>query len=241
MSDKNFRKGPHASRAKQKLEDVVSADAGVVPSSDERKTVVLDEDLEGVEFDDRVWLYWKRNKSFLITSIVLAFAIVIGVQSFKMWRKSAREALATEYANASTPEQLAKFASENSGKALAGVALLQNADTLYADGKFADAQKTYAEASKPLADTVLEGRALLGEASSILAQDLNKGIDALKAVYDNAKIDGAYKSQAGYLLGLAYRQAGKTAEAKDVLKKVSEDAKAGYFARLAEESLSKIN
>ena len=216
MSDKNFRKGPHASRAKQKLEDVVSADAGVVPSSDERKTVVLDEDLEGVEFDDRVWLYWKRNKSFLITSIVLAFAIVIGVQSFKMWRKSAREALA-------------------------GVALLQNADTLYADGKYADAQKTYAEASKPLADTVLEGRVLLGEASSILAQDLNKGIDALKAVYDNAKIDGAYKSQAGYLLGLAYRQAGKTAEAKDVLKKVSEDAKAGYFARLAEESLSKIN
>lgn len=63
----------------------------------------------------------------------------------------------------------AKFASENSGKALAGVALLQNADALYADGKYVDAQKTYAEASKPLADTVLEGRALLGEASSILA------------------------------------------------------------------------
>lgn len=241
MSDKNFRKGPHASRAKQKLEDIVSADAGVVPSSDERKTVVLDEDLEGVEFDDRVWLYWKRNKTFLITSIVLAFAVVIGVQSFKMYRKAVKNALAAEYAMATTPEQLAKFAKENSGKALAGVALLQNADTFYADGKFVDAQKTYQEASKPLVGTVLEGRALLGEAMSVCAQDVAKGAEALKAVFENAKIDSAYKAQAGYLLGLAYRQLGKTAEAKDVLKKVSADKNSGYYARLAEESLSKIN
>lgn len=241
MSDKNFRKGPHASRAKQKLEDVTSASEGVVPASDERSTVVLDEDLDGVEFDDKVWLYWKRNKTFLITSIVLAFAVVIGVQSFKMYRKAAREALSAEYAEASTPEQLAKFAQANAGKTLAGVALLENADTFYADGKFADAQKVYGEASKSLAGTVLEGRALLGEAMSVCAQDTAKGADALKSVFDTANIDAAYKTQAGYLLGLTYRQLNKTAEAKEVLKKVSADAKGGYYARLAEEALSKMN
>ncbi len=234
----NFiRKGPHASRAKQKLEEVEAA----VSSADERKTIILDEDLEGVEFEDRMWLYWKRNKSFVLASLAMAFAIVICVQSFKIYKTNARKELAAEYAAATTPEQLAKFAADNSGKTLAGVALLQNADSLYADGKFADAQKIYENSQKTLRGTILEGRALLGAAASICAQDTEKGIDALKRVFENASIDTTYKAQAGYLLGLAYRQANKFAEAKTVLKKVSEDASSGYFARLAEESLSKIN
>ncbi len=237
MSDTNFRKGPHASRAKQKLEDIEIS----VSSADERKTVVLDEDLEGVEFEDKMWLYWKRNKTFIITSIVMAFAIVIGVQSFKMYRASAKKELAAQYAAATTPEQLVKFASENSGKTLAGVALLQNADSLYADGKYSEAQKAYEDSQKTLSGTVLEGRALLGVAASVCAQDTTKGIDALKSVFDNKAIDASYSAQAGYLLGLTYRQAGKLSEAKATLKKVSENASSGYFGRLAEESLSKIN
>ncbi len=237
MSDSNFRKGPHASRAKQKLEEVEAA----VSQADERKTVVLDEDLEGVEFEDKMWLYWKRNKTFIITSIALAFAIVIGVQSFKMYVASAKTALANKYAQANTPAELEKFASENSGKTLAGVALLQNADTLYADGKYVESQKAYDNSQKELSGTVLEGRAMLGAAASVLAQDLKKGIDALKSVYSNTSIDATYNAQAGYLLGLAYRQVGNIDEAKSTLKKISENKSSGYFGRLAEESLSKIN
>ncbi len=237
MSDTNFRKGPHASRAKQKLDDIEVA----VSAVDERKTVVLDEDLEGVEFEDKMWLYWKRNKTFIITSIVMAFAIVIGVQSFKMYRASAKKELAAAYAAAITPEQLEKFAEKNSGKTLAGVALLQNADSLYAEGKYVEAQKAYENSQKTLNGTVFEGRALLGVAASVCAQDTSKGIDALKSVFENKTIDASYSAQAGYLLGLSYRQVGKLNEAKAILKKVSENTSSGYFGRLAEESLSKLN
>ena len=86
MADKIFRKGPHASKNK-----VVDVEA--VPVSDERKTVILDENLEGVEFDDKVWLYWTRNKKSIIFSVVLAFAIIVGVQSYKLYKQHSAKAL----------------------------------------------------------------------------------------------------------------------------------------------------
>ena len=239
MSDNNFRKGPHASKNKRAA-GIENPIEGIVPESDERKTVVLDEDLEGVEFEDRVWLYWKRNKTFLLTSIALAFAVVIGVQSYKMYRAKARSDLAAAYCAAATPEQLAQFAAKNSGKALAGVALLQNGDTFYSEGKFAEAQKAYDAAAKPLAGTELEGRALIGAAACVCAQDASKGAEAFKAVFENKNIDAAYSAQAGYLFGLACRKVGKTAEAKDAFKKVSQDAAAGFFGQLAQDALSKM-
>ena len=62
MSEKFFRKGPQ-NAAKNKPHIPTDAELASVPASDERKTVILDEDLEGVDLEDRVWLYWKRNRN----------------------------------------------------------------------------------------------------------------------------------------------------------------------------------
>ena len=234
MNDNNFRKGPHASKNKPTVADVETLANGAVSAADERKTVILDEDLDGVEFDDRVWLYWKRNKNFIITTIVAALVIIVGVLSYTIYAANA-------YAQATTPEALAKFAAENAGKKLAGVALLQNGDKFFAEGKFADAQKAYAGAQKDLKGNVLEGRAMLGAAASAGAQDLAKGIDAYAAIAADKSVDVSYRVQANYLLGLSYAQVGKTAEAKAAFKSVMEDENNGYFGRMAEMSLSQLN
>ena len=147
MSEKFFRKGPQ-NAAKNKPHISTDAELASVPASDERKTVILDEDLEGVDLEDRVWLYWKRNRNFIIFTIVAAFAIVIGVQGWKMYKASSSDTLAAAYAAANTPEKLAEFAKAHSGTTLAGVAQLQNADTAFNAGKFADAQKLYSEKSR---------------------------------------------------------------------------------------------
>ncbi len=241
MSDNNFRKGPHASKNKPTVADVETLTDGAVSAADERKTVILDEDLEGVEFDDRVWLYWKRNKNFIVTTIVAALVIIVGVQSYKLYAANAKAQLANAYAQATTSEELAKFAAENSGKKLAGVALLQNGDKLFSEGKYADAQKAYADAQKDLKGNVLEGRAMLGAAASTGAQDLAKGIDAYAAIATNKSVDVSYRIQANYLLGLSYAQVGKTAEAKAAFKSVMDDENSGYFGRMAEMSLSQLN
>lgn len=240
MGNSNFRKGPHASKNRP-ADNAESLSDEMVPASDERKTIVLDEDLDGVEFEDRVWLYWKRNKNFIIFSVVAAFAIIIGVQGFKMYRANVKAQLAEAYAAAQTPEQLTKFAEENAGKKLAGAALLQNADRLYADGKYAEAQKSYETAQADLNGTILEGRAMIGAAVSAGSQDIAKGIEALEKISNDNSIDAAYKAQAGYLLGLYYAQVGKQSEAKAAFKGVIGNSNSGYFGKLAEESLSKIN
>ncbi len=238
MSEKFFRKGPQ-NAAKNKPHIPTDAELASVPASDERKTVILDEDLEGVDLEDRVWLYWKRNRNFIIFTIVAAFAIVIGVQGWKMYKASSGDTLAAAYAAANTPEKLAEFAKAHSGTALAGVAQLQNADTAFNAGKFADAQKLYSEAAKNLGEETLAGRAKIGMAmSAISAGDSAKGMEALEKVYKEGSV---YSAQAGYLLGLAKVQNGKVDEAKNLFKEISSNNNNGVFALLANQELSNLN
>jgi len=241
MSENNFRKGPHSAKNKPTIEEVVEVTSGAVPASDERKTVILDEDLEGVELEDRVWLYWTRNKNFIITTIAAAFAIVIGVQGWKMYVAQKNAALASAYEAATTTQELNEFAKANSGTELAGVAILQNADSLYQQKNFAEAQKYYVDAQKNLSKSILLGRAKLGQAVSIYAAgDTAKGEAALKSIFEDATIAQSYKAQAGYLLGLAQKQSGKIDEAKATFEKVASEKGDGIFARIAQETLSKM-
>lgn len=233
MADKIFRKGPHA--AKNKVVDVEA-----VPVSDERKTVILDENLEGVEFDDKVWLYWTRNKKSIIFSVVLAFAIIVGVQSYKLYKQYSAKALSDVYLAAQTSAELENFAKEHAGTNLAGVANLQNADSLYKANNYAQAKLAYSKAAKDLSSTVLYGRALLGEAVCQYALDKTHGIKSLETVYAQQSIEPAYKAQAGYLLGLAYRTQGKSAEARKILESVAQSPQSGYFAYLAQQALMSL-
>ena len=229
MSEKFFRKGPQ-NAAKNKPHIPTDAELASVPASDERKTVILDEDLEGVDLEDRVWLYWKRNRNFIIFTIVAAFAIVIGVQGWKMYKASSGDTLAAAYAAANTPEKLAEFAKAHSGTTLAGVAQLQNADTAFNAGKFA---------AKNLGEETLAGRAKIGMAmSAISAGDSVKGMEALEKVYKEGSV---YSAQAGYLLGLAKVQNGKVDEAKNLFKEISSNNNNGVFALLANQELSNLN
>ncbi len=232
MAEKSFRKGPHAAKNKVGIVDEQS-----VPNADERKTVILDEQLDGVEFDDKVWLYWTRNKKSIITSVVLAFAIIIGVNGWKAYKVASEQALALAYSQVSTPAQLSEFAKEHAGTTLAGVALLQCADSAYADEKFADAQKLYADAKVELASTILFGRALLGEATCAYSVDKAKGLELFKVVYNTASLNDVYRAQAGYMLALALRDQGKSDEAKQILTAVSDNPKGGFFAQSARSAL----
>ena len=184
-----------------------------------------------------MWLYWTRNKKSIIASVVLAFAIIIGVQSYKLYKTSSENKLAQVYAAAYTETELASFANENKGTSLAGVALLQNADSQYKAGKYAEAQKLYAQAKGDLRSSVLFGRALLGEAMSTYNVDKTKGVELLTAVYNDASINSSYKVQAGFLLGLALKDQNKIEEAKKVLTSVAENVQAGYFAQMARSTL----
>lgn len=240
MNEKFFRKGP-LNAAKNRPSLPSEAELAGVPAADERKTVILDEDLDGVEFEDRVWLYWKRNRNFIVFTVTAAFAIVIGVQAWKMYRANASESLAAAYCAASSPEELAKFAADNSGTTLAAVALLQNADAAYKAGKYPDAEKLYSQAAGGLGGYPLAQRAEIGAAvSAISAGNAENGMAELEKIFKSAA-KSAYSAQAGYLLGLAKAQSGKSDEAKAIFKELSGSEQNGIFAILAVQELSNLN
>lgn len=158
MAENNFRKGPHA--AKNKIDVDMSS---ISPSADERKTVVLDEDLEGVEFEDKVWLYWTRNKNFIVFSVILVLAVIIGVQGFKMYKASRAASLASAYEAVSSDSQLLEFAKSNAGTPLAGAVQIQVADAAYSSGDYAKAASLYDSCARELSGTVLADlRKILG-------------------------------------------------------------------------------
>ena len=153
-----------------------------------------------------------------------------------MYKASDADTLAAAYAAANTPEKLAEFAKDHNGTTLAGVAQLQNADSAFNAGKFADAQKLYSEAAKNLGSETL---AKIGEAmSAISAGDTAKGMEALDKIYKEGSV---YSAQAGYLLGLAKVQNGKIDEAKNLFKELSSNNNNGVFALLANQELSNLN
>lgn len=237
MSEKNFKSGPHAAKNKPATAAEIDAKVSAV---DERKTVVLDEDLSGVEFEDKVWLYWKRNKNFIVCTVALAFAIILGGQGWKMYSKSRATSVAAAYQSATDAQKRADFANAYAGSPLAGVALIENADALYRAGDFAKALPLYKDAAKSLSGTPFLGRALLGEAASVLASgkkdDAKKALDA---VYKNAKIQPAYRAQAGYILALVLKQDGKAAESDKLMKEIADNPESGVFANIAADAVAR--
>ncbi|MBR4597428.1 MAG: tetratricopeptide repeat protein [Opitutales bacterium] len=234
-------KGPH--QAKNKPANYGTSDAifgseikiqNPNASADERKTVILDEDLEGLEFEDRVWLFWRRNKNFVITLVALVFAVIIGKHAWLSYKASRDNALASEFSAAATFEGRAAFAKSNSGTSAAGVALLENADALYSEGKFAEAAEIYKSAAAPLKGDIFYGRALLGEAICVLksgkAAEAEKLLQSLSANPEAL----SYSAEAAYHLGvLAYSQ-GKLGDAEKYFASAASNPSAGQWAFKAE-------
>ena len=239
MAERKDR-GPHQAKNKPVLDSSIFGAGSIsvqnpdVSAADERKTVILDEDLEGLEFEDKVWLYWRRNKNFIVLLITLAFVFIVGSNAWKLYVRSSKNALAEEFAAASTFDARADFSKANVNTPAAGVALVQNADILFADGKFKEAAENYKTAAGYLKSGVLFGRASLGEAVSLLkGGEAEAGKAALLALSKNYSA-GAYSAEAAYHLGVLALSGGDSAAAEAYFEDVQKNPNAGNWAYLAQ-------
>ncbi|MBO6101956.1 MAG: hypothetical protein J6P03_01740 [Opitutales bacterium] len=241
-------RGPHQAKNRPQVPSMGSSDAifgGSVSvanpeaSADERKTVILDSDLEGLEFEDKVWLYWKRNKSFIYLCVAVLFASIIISNGWRMYSKYRAETLAKNYAAADTFEKRAEFAKANAGTSAAGSALILNADKLFSEAKYAEAASLYAASAKDLKNTVLSGRAQVGEAISLLKAGDQKGKSLLEGVAANQSLQ-PYSSEAAYHLGVLAYSLGKSGEAKKYFEQIVSAKDSGPWASLADNYLQRL-
>jgi hypothetical protein len=153
------------------------------PGGDDRNLVVVDDDFKNADAEDRLWLFWERNKTALVRGTTAVVLAVLGLLLYEfVWKAGRREALHQDY-NACLDEPARRaFAAKHAGEPLAVVALTEVADDLKAAAKFAEAAKAFDEAAR------LAG--LAGETPVVKALGARARLEAALARVDGGDATG---------------------------------------------------
>ncbi len=127
-------------------------DFGEKPAGDDRNLVLVDEDFQDADFEDKVWLFWKRHGRKTIAAAVLVFCAILGAIIYVQGKKIHEENLQEEYAQAKTLEARRAFATAHTSDPISGAVFCMLADELFRQGKFEEAAKDYEESAKVYAE-----------------------------------------------------------------------------------------
>jgi hypothetical protein len=214
------------------------------PAGDDRNLVVVDEDFVNADTEDRLWLFWERNKDLIVKGTV---GIVVGILAFLayfFWNESRREALGEEFTACQDEAARRAFAGRHSGEPLAAVALTDVADDLKKAGKFAEAAKAYDEADRLAglagqapAIAALGTRARLYSALCRLEAGEAGADKAIAAVADDVKAPETLRGFAMLTLANLAVAKGDTAEATKWLNAMDKKLRAGHVWKSDKEAL----
>jgi len=117
------------------------------PADDDRNLVVVDEDFQNADAEDRLWLFWERNKALIVRGSALVILGILAAIGHHFWQEARREEVGAEYAACQDEAARRAFAARHPGDPLAAVALAEVGDDLKRAGKLAEAAKAYDEAA----------------------------------------------------------------------------------------------
>jgi len=163
-------------------------------------------------FEQRLNAFWAKNRKLVFLFCAVVVVAIAAREGLAISAAQSRERLAQNYAvAAATPEGLRRFAQDNAGLPLGGVAWLQVADKAYAADNFSEAVSAYEQSLKGLAKgSALANRAALGLAVSQLKSGAEEqGRAGLAVLADNAGVSVAVRAEAAYHLALFAHVAGE--------------------------------
>jgi hypothetical protein len=214
------------------------------PAGDDRNLVVVDEDFVNADTEDRLWLFWERNKGVIVKG---TFGVVVGILAFLayfFYAESRREALGEEFTACQDEAARRAFAARHSGEPLAAVAITDVADDLKKAGKFADAAKAYDEANrltalagKAPAISALGARARLYAALCRLEAGEAGADKAIGVVADDVNAPETLRGFAMLTLANLAVAKGDTAEATKWLNAMDKKLRAGHVWKSDKEAL----
>lgn len=179
---------------------------------DERNLIDL-KDSAALSFEDRMNIYWKDNKGFLIGCIVVLFFVIAGYQGMRIVKEQTETSLQNEYAEADADNTLAEFANMYSDKALGGFAALKLADKAYSSGDFDKAVEFYSLAIVAIDEPIIAGRAKLGLAFALYSNGKNEeGLAQLNAITSDSSLSESIRTEAAYHLAIEAYMAGRADE-----------------------------
>src|SRR4051812_16775109 len=183
-------------------------------AGDDRNLVAVDSNTAAT-FDDKLHLFWQRNRTVIAAVCVLVLLGIIGKYGWDEVARKKELDIEKSYAAATTPEQLKAFAVANPNHALAGIAQLRNADEAYKAGKSAEAIAGYEQALAVLKNGPLAARAQLGRAlAKVQGGKTAEATSELKQLVNDANQLKAIRTEAGYQLASLSAEAGNSADAQ---------------------------
>lgn len=205
-----------------------------LPSGDDRNLVQVDDSYVAPGLEDRLQLFWERYSKVIVLGVVVVVVAIAG-RGLVGWM-SARQDAATraEFATVEGKDALLAFAAAHPSHSLAGVALLQVADELYAAGDFAGAGAAYRDAATSLGEQPLAGRALLGAAISVIqAGKTEEGVAVLRQLADDVARTAVIRAEAAYHLASIARESGRIDEANRRVEQIAALGDTGLWGQRA--------
>jgi hypothetical protein len=213
-------------------ENTISTPAAAA-KGDDRNLVPVDP-ASALSFEDQAFLIWKKQRTFIIGSLVAVVVMLVAWFSVRAMQDSREAGIRTAFGEATTIEARRAFAREHAGHPLAGLALLAIADDSYANLRFEEAARDYAAAAGVLKEPLLAGRARIGEgAANLKSSQSSLGEQQLTKVAEDAGMLMAYRSQAWYILATHAAGTGDTAKARDTIGRLKALDPEGDWASLA--------
>ena len=114
---------------------------------DDRNVVLVDDDFQDADFEDKVWLFWKRHGKSVVAGALFVFFSVLGVIIYVQGKKMHAQALQDEFALAKTPEARLAFAESHRSDAMSGTVFYALANEAFSAGQFDVAAQRYSDAS----------------------------------------------------------------------------------------------
>jgi predicted negative regulator of RcsB-dependent stress response len=190
--------------SKKKVKDpITGAEPGQNPDVDERNLIDTAESVS-LSFEDRIRIYWDENRAFIIGSIIVLIAIIVGYQGLVAFQNSRERAVRNELATLTDDrDERIAFVERRANTPQGGFIALAIADEYFEDGEYADAAVFYQKAIDALGDNPLAGRAHLGRAISALrAGDTEQGRAMLEKIADNRNLPQATRAEAVFHLAI---------------------------------------
>jgi hypothetical protein len=214
------------------------------PAGDDRNLVVVDEDFANADAEDRLWLFWERNKAPIVQGVTAVVIGILGYLAYFFWNESRRVELGAEYTACQDEAARRAFAGRHPGETLAAVALTDVADDLKRAGKFAEAASAYDQAVRaalaaPLSPAVeaLGARARLYAALCRLESGDAAAPAAIAAVADDVKAPETLRGFAMLTLANVAVSKGDMNEATRWLNAMDKKLRAGHVWKADKEML----
>ncbi|HTB63108.1 MAG TPA: hypothetical protein VK737_05930 [Opitutales bacterium] len=204
--------------------------ASGVLKGDDRNLVRVDDTYAGGDFEDRLWIFWRKQKTNIIRGLVTLCVAVVVWQGWSFYQAHQLANLQADYQAAKGASALSAFAQAHPQTTLGQIAQLEAADALYKDGKFKEAADAYSQAATLLGSDEKAARARLGQAVALIQSgDAKSGESQLETVTNDTSAAENFRAEASYYLALLAAQAGDSATATKWLEHTKEFKTSSYW------------